>query len=75
MKTELKAIFDSVAKRQGQISHEEIGVLAKRVGEDPEELDDQIDMLAFDEETLMLSWDAFYKWWSEEVDPRNYEKS
>lgn len=73
MKEELKKLFDSVTKKQDWCSNEEIRTIAGRTGENPEELDDYIDMLAFDEETLLLHWDKFFDWWSTEVDPRDYE--
>jgi len=73
MKKELKAIFDSVVKKADFCDRDEILTIAVRCGEKPEELEDQIDLLEFDDETLLLEWPDFFEWWSEEVDPRSYE--
>ena len=72
MKAELKTIFDSVVAKPEFCNREELRQIAKRAGEDPEELDDQIDLLEFDESTDLLDWEYFFEWWSEEVDPRDW---
>ncbi len=73
MKEELKKIFDEEVKKEGWCSSDEIKSIATRTGEDPEELEDHIDLLEFDEQTLLLSWELFFEWWSQEVDPRSLE--
>ena len=71
MKRELQTIFDSTVKKAGYATRQEILRIAKLVHEDPDELEDQLDVLDFDEDNL-LDWDEFFDWWSEEVDPRDY---
>ena len=73
METELRTLFDSVVRKPNFCTHEEIRTIATRVGEQTDDLDDYIDLLTFDPETNLLSWKEFYKWWSEEVDPRDFE--
>ena len=74
MKAELKVIFDAAVAKAGVCTREEILVIATRCGENPDDLEDQIDLLEFDEETLLLCWADFFEWWSEEVDPRDYDE-
>ena len=73
MKEELKKVFDDTMKRPEKCSREEILKLAKVVGEIPDDLEDALDLLEFDEETQLLSWDDFYQWWSETEDPRDWD--
>lgn len=75
MMCELKVIFDDVVKKEDWCSREEIRIIASRVGEQPDELDDQIDLLEFDEDTNLIEWEYFYEWWSEDVDPRLYNET
>ena len=71
MTKELRRNFDENTRREGFASRAEILTIAARCGEDPEDLEDQIDLLEFNGENL-LPWDDFFDWWSEEVDPRDY---
>jgi hypothetical protein len=77
MTKELKHVFDSNTTKRitDECTREEILKIAEQCGEVAEELEDQIDLLAFDEETGLLGWDEFYEWWSETVDPRDYEEA
>jgi hypothetical protein len=61
MKNELKSIFDAVCKRpEAGCTRNEILSVAARAGEDPEDLEDQIDLLEFDQATNLIEWSEFY---------------
>ena len=101
MREELKKYFDVVVKKPDLCTREEIMLVAQRAGENPEDLEDQIDLLDFDEDTNLLDWDDFFvsspylrfrssrgrhfttclflpylqEWWSEEIDPRDYDEA
>jgi hypothetical protein len=74
MKAELYKKFDLITNEyhQGWASHDDIIKIAVLCGEDPDDLEDQIDLLEFDEKTNLIDWDEFYDWWSEEVDPVDF---
>ena len=75
MKKELKQVFDSNTSKRitDECTREEVLKVAQQLGEVVEELEDQIDLLEFDDESGLLGWDEFLEWWSESVDPRGYE--
>eukprot|EP00613_Pedinella_sp_CCMP2098_P012582 CAMPEP_0171644420 /NCGR_PEP_ID=MMETSP0990-20121206/33368_1 /TAXON_ID=483369 /ORGANISM="non described non described, Strain CCMP2098" /LENGTH=78 /DNA_ID=CAMNT_0012220485 /DNA_START=125 /DNA_END=361 /DNA_ORIENTATION=+ len=74
MKKELKSLFDAVVKKPDiGCTRKELLLVARRAGEDPEDLEDLIDLLEFDEDTDLLEWNDFYEWWSEEIDPKDYD--
>ena len=75
MKKELKQVFDSNTSKRvtDECTREELLKVAQQLGEVVEELEDQIDLLEFDDESGLLGWDEFFEWWSESVDPRGYE--
>jgi len=77
MTKELKIIFDNNTTKRvtDECTREEVLKIAAQCGEVAEELEDQIDLLAFDDESGLLDWDDFFEWWSETVDPRDYEET